>query len=771
MLIAYLARHGFFTVEMGIASAVLTGIVLIFLGWRLRKKRPVYFLILQGGGIGILYLSIFAAYKLTPYFPAPVTLILMSLLIPPAVVLAVFQFSQPLAVFGFLGGFAAPVLLSAGGGNHVFFFSYYLILNAGVFAIAFFRSWKGLNLLAFAGTFGASIYWVLNSYTRALFATAEPFLVMFILLYTALGLRSVKNGEYRLNHFSDGIIILGTPFAAALLQWRVFSFVEHGHAFAALIFSGIYLCLTVLLLRRGKKEFIRPYAEGYLGLAVLLANIAIPLELASEITSAVWAAEGALVFFFGLRVSQRKTKNSLWDWKIEAAGIVIHAAAAAAFFSGSSRFSRAFPGWHSPVFSGSLIIALSALAMAIMVNKVPPRQGGKFVRLFSAAALIWGLIWWFGGWYFEFNRVFENSGEAFFILLSLSALGLYGGARLFSVPAFYMGLAPAPAFALIKVLERYISRLWNIFRIPAEGVFTFNFFNSAWYKGWLIFFALQALLLVFTVREKGERKKLLGLWIFIDLIVFLGALSPSGRYLTGYLALSSSWTSFAGLLPLFAAVVLLSLFGPPRKRFSAGETKLLFLALPLILCSILGVWFLVTLFRSGDPAPLPLYIPLVNPLDLLEGFCVGVSVFWLLGLKKKGGGIRGPKKSGVFVLTDAAIFIWVIAILARSVHFYGGAAYNRIAETDAFHLSFFVFCALYGIAHIIGGHRLPHRTVWITGAVLTVADIAKLLLFDMAGIGILYRILSFFIAGVILLFIGWVAPLPPARELSGEEPK
>jgi uncharacterized membrane protein len=555
-----------------------------------------------------------------------------------------------------------------------------------------------------------------------------------------------------------------------LLQWKVFSFVEHGHALIALLFSAFYLGLTVLILRRALppegKGRVRPYAEGYLGLAVLLANIAIPLELSGEITSALWAAEGALVFFFGLRVNRQKTGGTLGSYKIEAAGVVIHLASAAAFFAGFSRFSGEFPPWRSPAFSGALVIALSALVMAITVYKTPLRRGRRFVSVFPVITVIWGLIWWCCGWYFEFDRVLENPTEAFFILLSLTALGFYGAGRLFSAPALYISLIPAPAFALIRVLGAYANRLRYAFYYQFREIFTFNFFNPQWYRGWILFFAAQAVLLFFTLREKGNRKKIPGLWLFFDILICLGVLSPSGRYLTGHLALSVSWTSFVGLLPLFGAVLLLSLFTVPRKagRFSAGEEKLLFFTLPVILSSILGVWFLVTLFLSGDPAPLPLYIPLINPLDLLEGFCIAVSVFWLLGLRKKGSGIPAPRVSLVFVLADVLVFLWVLAILARSVHFYGAVPYSGITGTDAFHLSFFIFCALYGIAHIIGGHRLSRRTAWIAGAVLTVADIAKLLLFDLAGIGVLYRIFSFFIAGVILLFIGWAAPLPPAQK-------
>jgi uncharacterized membrane protein len=40
MLITYLASRGFFTVEMGIAGAAFSGLVMLAAGWRFRKKRP-----------------------------------------------------------------------------------------------------------------------------------------------------------------------------------------------------------------------------------------------------------------------------------------------------------------------------------------------------------------------------------------------------------------------------------------------------------------------------------------------------------------------------------------------------------------------------------------------------------------------------------------------------------------------------------------------------------------------------------------------------------
>jgi uncharacterized membrane protein len=149
---------------MGIAAAAAAGLAMILFGWRLRNKRPMYFVILQGGGIGILYLSVFAAHKFTSHFGLPLTLVLMSLLIPPAVILALFQNSQGLAVLGFAGGFGAPLLLSTGGGNHLFLFCYYLVLNVGVLAIKLKKTWKGPGLLAFFFIFFSFFFCSLTCY-------------------------------------------------------------------------------------------------------------------------------------------------------------------------------------------------------------------------------------------------------------------------------------------------------------------------------------------------------------------------------------------------------------------------------------------------------------------------------------------------------------------------------------------------------------------------------------------------------------------------------
>ena len=53
---------------------------------------------------------------------------------------------------------------------------------------------------------------------------------------------------------------------------------------------------------------------------------------------------------------------------------------------------------------------------------------------------------------------------------------------------------------------------------------------------------------------------------------------------------------------------------------------------------------------------------------------------------------------------------------------------------------------------------------WVAGAVLLGAVVLKLLLVDLSGTGSVMRIVSFIGVGVLMLVIGYVAPLP-AREV------
>ena len=136
-------------VELRLTAVAAGALVLLVLGWRLREQRAGYALTLQGGGIGILYLVIFTAFRLYNLLPPAQAFALLVAVAGLSAVIAVVQDALALAVLGSSGGFLAPILASTGEDRHVVLFSYYLLLDLAVAAVAWRKAWRALNLLAF----------------------------------------------------------------------------------------------------------------------------------------------------------------------------------------------------------------------------------------------------------------------------------------------------------------------------------------------------------------------------------------------------------------------------------------------------------------------------------------------------------------------------------------------------------------------------------------------------------------------------------------------
>jgi len=187
-LLKYAAENTNISMSVRLMGVAIGAIAMLVFGWRLKDKRQGYGLILQGTAVGILYLTLFAAFRLYDLVPAGLAFPLLILFSAFAMALAVLQDSRSLAILSIAGGFLAPVLTSTGSGSHIALFSYYAILNLGIFGVAWFKSWRLLNLVGFVFTFLIGTAWGVTKYQAADFVTTQPFLILFFLLYSAISL-------------------------------------------------------------------------------------------------------------------------------------------------------------------------------------------------------------------------------------------------------------------------------------------------------------------------------------------------------------------------------------------------------------------------------------------------------------------------------------------------------------------------------------------------------------------------------------------------------
>ncbi|MBM7061095.1 DUF2339 domain-containing protein [Pseudomonas sp. UL073] len=322
-LLRYASERVVVPVELRYSGVALAAIALLALGWWLRRRNAGYGLILQGTGIAVLYLTVFAAMRLHPLLSPQAALLLLVVVTLCSAVLAVAQDALGLAAVAALGGFAAPILTSTGAGNHVALFSYFALLNAGIFVIAWFKAWRLLNLIGFLGTFGIGCAWGLRSYTPELFASTEPFLILFFLMYVAIGLlfarRRLREAQgqpqaggrdeqlrwsLRQTDYLDGSVLFGTPLVGFGLQYAVIQHLEFGAAFSALALGLFYMGLARLLAGRAPGKALL-LVETCLALGVIFGTLAIPLGLDARWTSAAWAVEGAGIYWLGLRQQRR----------------------------------------------------------------------------------------------------------------------------------------------------------------------------------------------------------------------------------------------------------------------------------------------------------------------------------------------------------------------------------------------------------------------------------------------------------------------------------
>ncbi|TFY89778.1 DUF2339 domain-containing protein [Pseudomonas kairouanensis] len=308
-LLRYATEGMVVPIEVRYAGVAAAAIGLLGLGWWLRRRNASYGLILQGAGIAVLYLTVFAAMRLHPLIDPGAAMGLLVAVTVFSAILAITQDSLGLACAAALGGFAAPILVSTGGGSHVALFSYFALLNAGILAIAWFKAWRTLNVIGFVGTFGIGFAWGTRSYTPELLWSTEPFLILFFVMYLAIGLlyarrKLLEAGEgdslgaqLRKGDYVDGTLLFGPPLVGFGLQFALVQHLAFGAAFSALGLGIVYMVLARLL-SGGRAALL---GETCLALGVIFASLAIPLGLDARWTAAAWAVEGAGIFWLGMR--------------------------------------------------------------------------------------------------------------------------------------------------------------------------------------------------------------------------------------------------------------------------------------------------------------------------------------------------------------------------------------------------------------------------------------------------------------------------------------
>jgi uncharacterized membrane protein len=743
-LVKYAADRHLLPIEVRLAGAALGGIALIAVGWHLRNRREVYALSLQGGGIGILYLVVFAAFRLYDIIPSVLAFGLLVALCVFSAMLAVLQNSSNLAILGIAGGFLAPVLTSTGHGSHIMLFSYYALLNAGILCIAWFKTWRILNLVGFVFTFGIGTLWGYNQYNPGYFASTEPFLIFFFLLYVAIAVLFALRQPLHLKGYVDVTIVFGTPVIAFSQQVSMVSSYEFGSAISAVTCGFVYSGLAWVLFR-WKPLQMRLLSESFLSIGIAFGTIAIPLALDSRGIASAWALEGAALVWIGIR--QKKTLARI-------CGIALQALAGLALLVSVVDVGQ--PAGSIPFINGLYLGCLAIALGGSFSSWYLYRHGEQLTRFERGILLVlgtWGIVWWYGAGLYEIQRFVGPKflTGAILVFVSVSCMGCdYLKRRLEWSALVYpaMGLLPMMfAIAVLNCGEDY------------------HPFAGGGFAGWP--FAFGVLYRILHANDDLSDRFLKyfhagTIWLAALLIVWESAWQAdywtSGR---------GGWDDFAAGISA-SVIILLSiklsgLLSLPANR--QREAYALVGPGPIAVLAWVGA-VIVSFSSIVDPWPFG-YFPLINPLDVSTGLVFASVIAWLLLVRATGITIpvldKFPGRAAIPFLACISAFLWMNAVLIRSIHYWGGVAFSFpvMVKSVLLQACLSIFWSFTALLIMVYSTRKRIRTLWLAGAVLLGVVVVKLFLVDLAGSGTVERIVSFLAVGVLMLVVGYLSPVPP----------
>lgn len=287
-----------------ISLGVLLG--LAFLGgsqyWA--KRYPLYAQAFAGGGIGVLYLSIFAAFGLYSIFGLYTAVGLLLLISIASTALAIRHESVSLAVIGIVGAFSAPFLTGitspsdatvVQAANSYQLMAYVILVDVGVLALSTLRSWRWFTLLGLIGSLISFGAWY-GQYGEAagLLVSHGSITIVFLIFVFATTLFHIV-WRRAPQAFDQALMVINLAAYFGISYGLLWTDFRSWMGLFTLLLSLFYGGLAYAAIKRSAEHVYLSFFA--LGIALVLLTITIPVQIGGPWISVAWAAEAAVLIW------------------------------------------------------------------------------------------------------------------------------------------------------------------------------------------------------------------------------------------------------------------------------------------------------------------------------------------------------------------------------------------------------------------------------------------------------------------------------------------
>ena len=627
----------------------------------------------------------------------------------------------------------------------------------------------------------------------------------------------------------DSTLLFGTAITAFSMQYQMVEHWQYAAAASALGFAAVYASFALWFARQDDDFAVMK--QAFAALALLFVTLAAALGLDGVWTASAWVLEAALVYAFGMKLRQPHTrlaamavfvlaalaqfgnwesprwthamlsgslsgtlwllgggaamvwtyarqpeKLAVWEQRFQAAIQALtlcHALALPMLLWGETgtayamaayalAFAAAQFRWQNKVLS---VFAALAGWMAMLLALF--RDNGVLQLTAGALALAAAFLLHKSRWQPE-NKVTLNSAAGWALLPFAALLAMLGASETMPLGALYSYLA----MWWLVWLPMLAAARWGKWR---QGLQTCA--AAGWLFAWMLFyvvgdwnedapvlisitFAMMTALSWRAITWQPEKARCSVMWHGMALAIFGVAWTAWLGNLGGQYA-SGVWAQLAWL----AVPMLLWLsFTAWRERLQPKAVYWQYGS--AVAAAVALAWLLWANWTAPRESGLP-YLPLLNPLELATTAIVWQAWRWF-GLWLPENDADAQKMR--LALPSALALFAVSALVMRVWHEYGGVAWRLRELLASFGLqaSLSIVWALLAIGLMVRGNQQSARSLWFTGASLMGVVVAKLFLVELGNSGGVARIVSFIVVGVLLLLVGWFAPMPPRDEADGD---
>lgn len=453
---------------------ILAGLLAMGIAQYLRSKYLQYSDLLMGGGLVILYLSVFAAQSIYNLIDPMLTFLGMIIVTIIGVTISVRNSTKTLSTVAFIGAFLTPSLVGVDNLGEFVTFTYITILNIGILGILLYRKWMNLVLLGLIGTWFIFGGWMSYSYTKELLIPTLLFmLVQFLIFNTASVFRIIV--EKVKAEGLDYLVLLITSLSFSTTAYTLLvSEYIHYVSLGCVLIAGFYIAIALMSYKANPSD--RTLNIFLPGLAVAFLTIAVPIEFSGYWVAAWWFIESLVLYILASSSSSRG---------FQVAGVIVYVLGLFNLLDYIGFYNR--PYNYVVFFNGPFIMMVMAVIIAYVIAYIYYKYGSITTEI-------------------------QQRGISVFVIIA-NVLTLY--ALTSQVIAYYDLQAAVWGYEgrIINWSNTSVSILWALYASLLTVVGFVKRFSSARYMG-LILFIVTAFKVVINIWSLGEIYRIISFIVF-----------------------------------------------------------------------------------------------------------------------------------------------------------------------------------------------------------------------------------------------------------------